>query len=152
MMITRSHTALTSEEYASLKSRCVRRQAFDEAADFDNLLRVKPDGGLIKNQHVRIMQQGLGNAHALPVPLDKLPMRRGPHSSAHFSSTPSIPFRPGRYALNSAYKLRYPCTGISRYRGMFPEGSRACGAPPGGLLKYHGRRCGQCRWWGERSR
>ncbi len=52
------------------------RQALDQVAHFDDLLGIEADGGLVEDDHVGIVHQRLGQAHALLVaarkPLDQL--------------------------------------------------------------------------------
>ncbi|MNU10270.1 hypothetical protein D3C72_2573270 [compost metagenome] len=44
-------------------------QLFDQPADFDDLLRVQAGGRLVQHQQIRAVQDGLGQAQPLPVPL-----------------------------------------------------------------------------------
>ena len=41
----------------------------DELADFQNLVGVEAGGGLVEDEHVGVVDEGLGQAHALPVAL-----------------------------------------------------------------------------------
>ena len=48
-------------------------QGLDKGPDFHDLLGVQPHRGLIQDHHLRVPQQGLGNAHPLLVSLGEVP-------------------------------------------------------------------------------
>ena len=47
-------------------------QVADQVADLDDLLRVQTDGGLVKDQHLGIADESLGDAHSLAVALGQI--------------------------------------------------------------------------------
>lgn len=55
-------------------------QPLDELADHANLVRVQPDGRLVQDDQLRLMDQGIRQPHPLPEPLGELP----DHPPAHF--------------------------------------------------------------------
>ena len=52
----------------------------DQGADLNDLLGVQAHGGLIQNQHLGETQQGLGQAHPLPVALGQVAQQPAPHA------------------------------------------------------------------------
>src|SRR5213594_3301262 len=52
--------------------RAFHAQATDQLADLHHLLRVKADGGLVKDEHLRFVYQRLGDADALAIPLGQV--------------------------------------------------------------------------------
>ena len=47
-------------------------QLADELADLLDLMRIEPGGGFVQNHHLGIVDQSLGQCHALPVALGQL--------------------------------------------------------------------------------
>ncbi len=54
-------------------NRVIAREALDQVARFVDLLGIEARGRLVQNQHVRIVDDRLGEAHALAVTFRKLP-------------------------------------------------------------------------------
>lgn len=59
-------------------------QAFDQRTDFDDLVRVQANGGLVENEHRRIADERLRDTHALPIALGQVLDHR-PYTSSIFT-------------------------------------------------------------------
>ena len=60
-----------AQDVAGEQDRVSRGKAPDEVADVSDLVGIKTDGGLIKNQDVGFVYQGIGKTDALAVALGK---------------------------------------------------------------------------------
>ncbi len=60
------------EDVGAENDGVLARQCVQQIADFDNLLGVEAGGGLVENQHVGIVDDGLRDADALAVAFRKL--------------------------------------------------------------------------------
>ena len=82
MKITRLHIASTSCRMC-VDSRIVfvSPNAANRFAHFANLIRIETRRRLVENQHVRLVQQHLGHAHALPKAFRQLADRLADHAA-----------------------------------------------------------------------
>ena len=96
--------------------RVLAGQRLDERADLGDLLGVEPDGRLVEDQHVRVGDQRLGQAHALAVALRQLPISRFRTSairqrSMHVGHPPLA--RRARHALDLGDEVEVRATRMS---------------------------------------
>ena len=84
-------------------------QRVDQVTDLDDLQWVKADGWLIQDNHLRVAQQRLGNAHALAIALgqvlDQPVLHRGNLGAVHHSLDPTAQRRAAQ-ALGLAHKAQ----------------------------------------------
>ena len=78
MMTTRSQVCDTSGRMCVLRMTVVAGELFDQLPRFDDLLGVEAGGGFVEDQDVGVVNQGLGEADALPVAFRQLLNTGGP--------------------------------------------------------------------------
>ena len=74
------------EDVRAEDDRVVAGQLLDELARLDDLLRVEAGGRFVEDEHVGIVDQGLGQADALPVALRSFAQRRSAMSAMRVRS------------------------------------------------------------------
>src|ERR1700677_3584537 len=91
------------------------REALDQVANFDDLLGIETNGGLVQNDHVRVVHQRLRDSHALLVAagkaLDQLAAAVFQIGFAHRVGSAAGTF------LMRATKSRYDSMVMSGYKG-----------------------------------
>ena len=91
------------QDVGAQDDRVVAGQVLDELSGFDDLLRVESGSGLVQDQDVRFVDQGLGQADALLVALGQSAALSFGHvghvNLLHHAVNPRLDFSPG-HALN----------------------------------------------------
>jgi hypothetical protein len=98
----------------------------DDLANLDDLVRIEATGGLVENQHLGLVQDGLRESDALLESLRQLANQKAkPVAEAallnHLAFRRRVRFDPDGSLRTSAMKLRYSRTVMSRYSGV-PSG------------------------------
>jgi hypothetical protein len=112
MISTRSQVTVTSESrWVERMTVCCPGEPLDELAHLGALARVEALGGLVEDQHRRVSQQGLGDAHPLPVALGEVldePLHDLRDAGGVATRSSSVAIWPRRTPLMDATKRRYP--------------------------------------------